>query len=825
MKQDASSQWKANDFIAHIRRKDGEKQSVAAHLIETARLASRFAAEIGMERTGELLGILHDFGKYSAEFQTYIRSATGYPDPDCEECIDAAGQRGRIDHSTAGAQIVLSKAMENGMTEYVSQILSLCLVSHHSSLIDCIAPNGAETYLNRIRKEDKLTHRFEAENNCDSTVKEKADELLRSSEILQELKRITKKIPRNRREWYFGLLARFLLSCLLDADRIDTADFEHPENRNLRWTLESPPWDKFIEVLERRLASFECRNRVDEIRSEISNACQKAGVKRSPGIYTLTVPTGGGKTLSSLRFALEHAAKYKLRRIFYIIPYTTIIDQNAREIRRIFAKLSEEFGTQLVLEHHSNLTPEPDSDEEEKTAHRIMAESWNAPIVLTTSVQFLESLFKGGTKTARRMHSLARSVIIFDEVQTLPVKIVHLFNNAVNFLVDVCASTAVMCTATQPLLHRVDSKKGAIKLSPDSEIIDDIDSLFSDLKRVEVMDRTKPGGWADQEIATLVESELAKTGSALVVVNTKRSAARLFSMIQDLTPHVYHLSTAMCPEHRLGVIDKIRLLARPGSREPVVCVSTQLIEAGVDIDFGSVIRYTAGLDSIAQAAGRCNRSGMRPEGRVTIVNPTAEHIESIPEIIIGKQKVERLLAEFQNNPSCFGNSLLGPQAIERYFQYYFFHRQQEMEYDVTHAENVQRDTLLSMLGVNQRAIINLNRAGAMNLKIPLRQSFKSAGALFRVIDSAAQGIIVPHERGVEIIAGLSGSNDITGEKELLTEAQRYSVSCFANTLRDLEREGAIVDIQGSGILCLQEGYYDSHLGVTTEYCGRRFCGA
>ncbi|PKO57596.1 MAG: CRISPR-associated helicase/endonuclease Cas3, partial [Betaproteobacteria bacterium HGW-Betaproteobacteria-18] len=339
--------------------------------------------------------------------------------------------------------------------------------------------------------------------------------------------------------------------------------------------------------------TFTPRYPVDHLRADISRHCLDAA-PRECGIYTLTVPTGGGKTLASLRFALHHARAHDLDRVIYVIPYTSIIDQNADVVRQILEPGGVEPGS-VVLEHHSNLTPE-----KQNWRSKILSENWDAPVVYTTTVQLLETLFGAGTRGARRMHQLARAVLIFDEIQSLPVNCVHLFNNAMNFLADHCGSTAVLCTATQPLLDQVEASKGAIRILPGRELMPDKHRLFDELNRVEVLNLCKPGGWSQDETVALSREQISDSGSCLVIVNTKKAAQVLYRLCQgDIEARVFHLSTNMCPAHRKAILDTVR--ARLDQELPTLCFSTQLIEAGVDVDFGAVIRYAAGLDSIAQA--------------------------------------------------------------------------------------------------------------------------------------------------------------------------------------------------------------------------------
>jgi len=798
-------------FLSH------ENKYVHEHLENTSVLSREFAKKIGLGKVGELIGLLHDLGKYSEEFQKYIKSACGIIDSRSEEFVDPKQKKGKIDHSSAGAQYIWCQADPNNpVTVYLAQIIALCIASHHGGLIDCILPDGEDRFFKRINKDSEKTHIDAVIERCDDWILKKANRIFHSPETLQEfigvMKCVTESASQTIRDYRTGFLTRFLFSCLIDADRTDTVDSECPEKAALRNKNIYPPWDEFIDALDKRLLKFPLRNRVDEIRRDVSLACKKSGAKKR-GVFSLTVPTGGGKTLASLRFALEHAGKHNLKRIVFVIPYTTIIDQNADEVRKVFKKLADKYKTELVLEHHSNLTPD-----EETQQSKILSENWDAPVVYTTTVQLLESIFSGGTRGVRRMHQLAEAVIVFDEIQTLPVRLVHLFNNAMNSLVDFCGSSVVLCTATQPCLNKVCETKGAIKIKKEHEIVPDVKTLFSDLKRVEIVDAVKPGGWHLEEIAQLAIEELQKTGSVLIVVNTKRAAKELFELCQQAEAVAYHLSTDMCPAHRMDILNKVKSCLKIDTLQPLICVSTQLIEAGVDVDFGSVIRYLAGLDSIAQAAGRCNRNGLREKGCVTIVNPASENLGMLKDMEAGREKAYRVLNEYRINPEAFNYDLLCPEAMDRYFQYYFFDRASKMDYPISAREIGYSDTLLRMLSTNILSVESYNIKYKKMPPIPLRQAFNSAAKAFRVIDSETQGIIVPYGEGEDIISRLCASYDISQEFELVKKAQRYSVNCFRNIIDKLGvgEAGALHNIQGSGILCLKTEHYSNQYGVSEE---------
>ena len=816
----------AGPYVAHQRESDGAIQSLEEHLLEVASLAKSFAAKIGLERQAELIGLLHDLGKYSVEFQTYLKSAVGLINPDQDDYVDARGLKGKVDHSTAGSQLVWQElSKQKGIGQIVGQVLAMCIASHHSGLIDCLSSDSSspvqDNFTRRVSKPDERTHLREAMSKMDHQVASRYRELISKPELINGLKGVIRRImlcdeikgvdpSRNTIiQFKLGLLVRVLFSCLIDADRVDTADFEKPKNAKHRLKGQYTEWPLLIELLEKDLQGFTLKYPVDEIRRSISDHCLDGAI-RDRGIYTLTVPTGGGKTLASLRFALHHAKRHKMDRVIYVIPFTSIIDQNAEVVRAILEPTKRDRG-RVVLEHHSNLTPEQQGWKE-----KMLTENWDAPVVFTTSVQLLEALFGGGTRGARRMHQLANAVLIFDEIQTLPINCVHLFCNAMNFLVEHCGSTVLLCTATQPLLNRVDTSKGAMKFTRDNELIRDVKGLFDDLKRVEIINQRKPGGWTDEEIAHLALSEVKRSGSCLVIVNTKKSAQALYQLCRDAAGiQHFHLSTSMCPAHRKEILGLIRKLL--ADKSPVLCVSTQLIEAGVDVDFGAVIRYTAGLDSIAQAAGRCNRNGRRETGRVHVVNPAVENLDMLQDIQCGKGITQRLLDDVEAGIEDFSGNLLAPQAMARYFKYYFFARRQEMDYPVS-AQTVGRDdTLLNLLSVNSLAVDEYGRNYSKAPNIYIRQSFMSAARAFKVIDAPTRGIIVPYgEAGRKLINDLCSAFEVEKQFKLLRRAQQYTVNVFPRVLEDLQKNGAVHEIQEDvDILYLMDPrYYNQSFGLS-----------
>ena len=849
------------NYIAHVRKSDKEPQSLQTHLTETAEIAKLLAAKLDLDQAGELLGLMHDFGKYSQKFQNYISRVNNIGfnfDQDDEDSFKGG------DHSTAGAQWVYrelrkfdksqkhgDEIKDKGIGELCGQILGLCIASHHGEgLIDCLNREGNPKWIERFNKTDELTHLTECEQNADEAVQQKARELAGENLIRSLLKAVkpilSDPVSNDKiKEFYLGCLTRFLFSCLIDADRINSSDFEREEQKEVRRLAKKPDWQPAIDKLEAKLAGFENYYPIDEIRRRISDDCLKRAAD-SQGIYTLTVPTGGGKTLASLRYALHHVQKHNLDRIIYIIPYTSIIDQNAEEVRKIYClDLKEDDNGEFhscrecsecekwVLEHHSNLEPEKQSWQD-----KLLSENWDKPIVFTTMVQFLDAWFGGGTRGARHIHPMTNSVLIFDEIQTLPVKCVHLFCNVLNWLTIFGKSTAVLCTATQPLLGESGLRnfpkgkresiaaRGLLRLPENAEIMgkhQDLDKLFADLSRVEIQFNEKVGGWNVEEAGTFLLEQFQTTQSCLFIVNTKKWAQDLYQYCkaQNVPPEaLFHLSTHQCAVHRKAIFDTIK--ARLKNGEPVICISTQLIEAGVDISMACVIRALSGLDSIAQAAGRCNRHGEKKgKGQVWVLNLQEQDFTRIlPDIQAGKTHAERVFPYFA------GQDILQPEAMKRYFEYYFYQRSDEMVYQIgTKGE----DHLLNLLSDNCRntgasdkksGMVKNNILREDNSYPLLMQSFKSAGRAFQAIDAPTRAVIVPYGEGRDLIASLCGEWNPKEMYRTLAKAQRYSVNVFPNMWKQLQENQALQEVQaGLGIYYLKNEHYTDEYGLSVDKTG------
>lgn len=822
------------EFIARVREHDKKLQPLGIHLNEVSELAKQFASKINLPLCGELIGLIHDIGKYSEKFQIYIREATGLFGE--SERLLAALKKGSVDHATSGAQWI----HEDLKMPLLSQVLATCVACHHTGLYDYRGKENRTPFLNRIKKSPIETFYYEVRERCPSEVSRQLKSLISSNKIIEEFNLLLKNIGLAENgnlklfKLHLGLVTRYLFSCLIDADRLSSANFEKPKVSTLRNTKNQTNWFSFQLKLEEHLLNFSSPSKVsqtnprgsrsiDVLRKSISRSCFEAS-GREKGIFTLSVPTGGGKTLASLRFAIHHAYHHSVRekkpieRILYVIPYTSIIEQNAKVVRDIF-------GKENVLEHHSNIVIDKSQDlgNEDSWRNQILTENWDAPIVFTTSVQFLNSLFDGSKNNVRRMHQLANAVIIFDEIQALPIKTVHLFNNAINFLTQSCGSSVVLCTATQPRLDKVNEKLGAIRFGPKSKIISDDHQLFADLRRTQIRNHCKPSGLSVDEIVSLTLNQQRESGSTLVIVNTKASALTLYNELCKHTDAItYHLSTNMCSAHRTKILSDIKECLESTPPKPVICVSTQLIEAGVDIDFGSVIRYLAGLDSIAQAAGRCNRHGKNQTlAPVLIVNPAEENIEGLADIKKGQEITRTIIRNFAENPDAYDGDLISPKAMEAFYFYYFEERKNEMVYPIKVKDHpdVGVDTdLIDLLSSND----TYSQKEIPGLQQPLFHAFKTAGELFKVIDAPTEGIVVPYGEGKEIISELCSafqSHDYSVKKQvqLLKRAQQYTVNVFPAVLKKLYQGGCIHEVQeDAGIYYLEEQYYHDAFGISKE---------
>lgn len=725
-------------FIAHIKKNpDGswaEPHLLNEHLNSTAKLAANFASEFNNNDWAKLVGYLHDLGKYHPDWQRYIRKEIGYYDEDAH----IEGYAGRPNHSAAGAIYLFEKFTNSPM----AKVLAYIIAGHHSGL-----PDWNPQLSQRIFENGKLI----------------LDDLKKVKDVEEATLFLETPIPKtappiftnnNFDKEQFHLWIRMLFSCLVDADFLDTEKYMEAKERGGYLSIDELKI-KFDEFMNQKKSD----NELNKKRNEILNQCREKAVSE-PGFFSLTVPTGGGKTLSSMAFALEHALKYNKKRIIVAIPYTSIIEQTAEIFKSVF-------GDDQVVEHHSNLDPE-----KENHKNRLASENWDAPIIVTTNVQLFESLLGNKTSVCRKLHNIVNSVIILDEAQMIPTQYLKPILSVLKGLVNYFGVTVLLMSATQPALKgKIGSEPNIIDgLENVKEIIDDPDELSKNFKRVEFVlpkEINQPNSW--EEIA----EKLQEYNQVLCIVNKRDDCRELYKLMPEGT---IHLSGYMCGEERSEVIADIK--AKLENKEPIRVISTQLVEAGVDIDFPVVYRALTGLDSIAQAAGRCNRENKIVEGGnvYVFIPPTPS-----PQGFL--RKCEDAGKAILRN---FKGTEFTPSLYSEYFQYLY-----------TNLNSFDKADFYSHLVRDSN-----------NFEVQFREFAEK----FNIIDDKKQmSIIVRYKKSVSLIDQLKFAG---ASKELLRKLQRYIVTVPIYTFNKIRESNYIENINGYWVQS-DENLYKPGLGLMT----------
>jgi len=732
-----------NKPLAHVRQdKSGEwhEHLLDEHSHGVANLAGEFATHFNSADWASLAGLWHDLGKYSTEFQRYIKTVSGY---DAEAHLE--GVPGRVDHSTAGAIHAIRQLDKHG------RILAYLIAGHHAGLPDWHASEtGGKALSIRLGAEQNhLLDRIPAQAI--------------PQEIFKQAKPTTKL--RGGAEG-LHLWLHMLFSCLVDADFLDTEAFMDGDKAAARSGYRdiadlTNHFDKHMAAL----AVNAVNTPVNVIRADILRQCRNKAAL-APGLFSLTVPTGGGKTLSGMAFALQHAIQHKKQRIIYVIPYTSIIEQTAGIFREIFGD--------NVVEHHANL----DTDKEDARS-RLATENWDAPIIVTTNVQFFESLFAARTSRCRKLHNIVNSVVVLDEAQLLPPEFLQPIADVMNQLASHYGVTFVLSTATQPALGSFQSFGGKPFRGLDDvrEIMDDPDALYHALQRVEVSvpsDLQTPRDW--QSIA----DDLIKHPSVLCIVSRRDDARELHRLMtaKEDGKDTLHLSALMCGEHRSKVIADIKARLKRG--ESVRVISTQLVEAGVDVDFPVVYRALAGLDSIAQAAGRCNREGKQNGlGRVVVFVPPKP---APPGLLRQAAQISvSLLSGSESN-------VLGRDLAKKFFEHLYV-----------------RAPSLDKYGIHE-----LLTQDARDCQI----QFRTVAEKFKLIDdSAYQTFLVRYGDNDALLGILEKEGP---QRWLMRKLQRYSVNLPKYLFAQLEKQGDVREIWSGIYAQVGDKLYDKSLGVVID---------
>jgi CRISPR-associated endonuclease/helicase Cas3 len=720
--------------IAHINQY-GDEQTVKSHLLGTADISGNFAKDFDCGDIGYLCGLMHDIGKYSEEFQYRIHNP--------EKSM-------RVDHSTAGAVEIL-----NMSKNAVAVAIAMAIAGHHSGLMNGGSPKWSHeqdgTFFGRLK--NTLPEYYQWKKDI----------------VANEISYPTWLLDKGISRFTMSFFIRMIYSCLVDADYLDTERFMNKgkikrDNYDDTDELVRKFFDYVSPWLNGIRYDSEKQQKLCNQRTNILLDCMKKGELFGKGIYTLSVPTGGGKTTASLGFALKHIQYHNMKRIIYVIPYTTIIDQTAQ----IFGTI---LGEKNVLEHHSGVVYELDESqiENSETYGKVLAtENWDKPVIVTTMVQFFESLFANKSSKCRKLHNIANSVIIIDEAQCLPNSYLKPCVAALSELVAHYSSTVVLCTATQPELGDLFNRYLPDK--PIVEICNDVKKTYADFRRTRI---DNIGVVSIDELKKKLDTEK----QVLCIVNRRMTAQQLYAMIQD--EGVYCLTTLSYPADRKKKIKEINYRLKGDFQCKVI--ATSLIEAGVDLDFPIVFRQETGLDSVIQAAGRCNREGKRKaeESVVSVFSIKDDSISFLKQNIAALKWIQKKY-----------NDLSESDAVSEYFNFY-------------------RKQLLGEENLDQKDIIRSFEEGIDGSLFP----FATVSEKFRLIENDTKTIYVPMDEGASLVDEvISGRAD----RNTFRKLGQYSINVYPNHFKNLWDSGCIESVDNSVYILRDLTQYDENTGLRLD---------
>lgn len=784
---------------------DGRVQTVKEHLLGVEQLAIKDAVLLKTKGIIRLIAKLHDMGKNTALSNKYQHTVGA----------NLKWEGETIAHAIAGGRyiyerLVVNNSNRNAIDILLAEIISIAIMSHHG-LFDCYALSCSSEKSDNNKFAVKLKNTSydydEAKSVTFNTVitEEEIGRLLDDSkrelaEILRSIKG-TDKVKERVFNAELALFERILLSVIVNSDHTNAAEYCNKIKIPSVYG-ETNMWCECINYLENKIKDFDNTKEINKIRSEISDKAVKFSDKASK-IIKMSVPTGGGKTISGLRYALNYAAKFNKSRIIYVAPFNSILEQNYNEFREYLPENMD------VLPHFGDMITYENSDKK----YMYFTENWGSPVITTSMVQFLNTIYDGRITSIRRMRGLINSVIILDEVQSVPVECTTLFNIAVKFLADVCGCTIVLCSATQPVFDQI---RYSVPLDEESEMVSGFDSYCKKLKRTEIVDKIKyDGGYSFEDASEFIVEMSEQNSSLLCVVNTKKAAAKIYAKVREIIEIsgrgqeyiIVHLSTYMCPEHRKNVIDKLKnslsdTKKNPDTAKKVICISTQLIEAGVDISFSTVIRSVAGLDSIIQSAGRCNRNAETDIGFVYVINIVEENMSYLKSIRESGRITANMFSLIKKNPEFLNGDISSSQAIEHYYNAYYKEFEDLTDFNID--VGGQKTTIFDLLSLNEKGTAVYKAITKKKPNMLMKQAFKTAGEEFKVISENAASVLVPYKDGKKLIEEICSEKGVEDIPKMLRKIQKYSVGLPQNIIN----KDFVTQDDRTGIYILKEMYYD-----------------
>lgn len=776
-------------MIAHISDDMlNREESVAEHTYKTAFLCSKKGKRCKLSQFMSLCGILHDMGKNKQEFDDYLHA-----DEKARRKL-----RGTVAHASTGAKYIYDRHHNDaGNTKFMVEIISYAVAAHHG-LFDCVDVDHTDKFSKKLDNVDDYDEAYRNakqdylnEYDLDQIFMESSAEFLTVCDEIKTLITRLQPILRSKSTqnvterllgcslFLFSCLQRLVLSILIDSDWEATSDFM--DNVDTLAKLSKFNTKELFEKARENFQTYMSKKQqaldappqltskekiILKARSHLQGECRRFA-KHPAGIYCLPIPTGGGKTLSSLAYALEYCRLHpETERIIYVSPYISITEQNAQVFR-------EAIGNEdWILEHHSSVIRNDEVESEDYRSGKFLKYdiNWEEPFICTTFVQFMNTLFSDKSESIRRMHRLSNAVLIIDEVQSMPLKCVHTFNYMINFLNAVCNTNIILCTATQPTLEEAECPAC---YSEPKYMIKNAEKWFQEFERVKIHTPRKEQKYTFESLRDEILERTAEYKSILVVLNTKSAVRNLYDLLNAYRVNTEYLTTNLCAEHRSDKIKSIKEMLGK-KQETTVVISTNLIEAGVDISFECVYRSMTGLDSLAQTAGRCNRNGEMEYGTLYLINLEGENTGNMEELQQNIRVMENIL--YQHNSGDTQDSLLTPEWMDRYYKGVYFYASDKMNFPIKELNTSILELLSRGFSLNERS----EKRNQMN------QAYKTAGQAYRVIDDDSFGVIVPYKKGLELIEALQTSYDMTEIKKYLRQAQRYTVNIRVSQVKKFE---------------------------------------